>query len=175
VTADALATTAAVVALACLAAWAVGPWYCVWFWTGVGRATRGWSIDFRTTGSAVEIVFISYTSDPGRPATGWEIMSHVRRWRRGEEHPSDWVRFGFGMARWEETVTQYGPKYTNRFSGISLPIWLIALCWGAWPVARWRRSRARRHRLMQGLCPSCGYDMRATPVRCPECGTSVTQ
>jgi hypothetical protein len=42
---------------------------------------------------------------------------------------------------------------------------LLPVCWLASRMVL-ERARRRRH----GLCRRCGYDLRATPERCPECG-----
>jgi hypothetical protein len=58
---------------------------------------------------------------------------------------------------------------------VAIPFWCLALAF-ALPPLGWEllRRRARRNRRI-GRCPRCGYDLRATPDRCPECGavTSV--
>ena len=63
----------------------------------------------------------------------------------------------------------------QRFSsgilyGAIAPCWFLALLTAA-PPGMWllRRRKARR-RAPEGHCRSCGYDLRATPDQCPECG-----
>jgi len=54
--------------------------------------------------------------------------------------------------------------------GIDFVAWHLLLITGAVPLA-WLISRIFLREEAPGFCPTCGYDMRATPQRCPECGT----
>jgi len=73
---------------------------------------------------------------------------------------------GFGLFAWssEPLYSFRGYGYTNY--GLLVPHWFVALLSGgiAWLCYR------RRGFVGKGLCPACGYDLRATPDRCPECG-----
>jgi hypothetical protein len=53
---------------------------------------------------------------------------------------------------------------------VQLPIW-CPLISAMIPLATLWRLLPRTH--AQGKCATCGYDLRATPERCPECGTAV--
>jgi hypothetical protein len=84
-------------------------------------------------------------------------------------------------------IANYAPTNTTRFATLAgfgvlagdtgrytvtariIPHWFIALATAVFP-AIWLRTRRRRHRSASGLCAACGYDLRATPDRCPECG-----
>jgi hypothetical protein len=52
-------------------------------------------------------------------------------------------------------------------------LWPPILVLAVWPAARTYRAMRRRRRWHRHQCTHCGYDLRATPDRCPECGQSV--
>jgi hypothetical protein len=50
------------------------------------------------------------------------------------------------------------------------PFWQLFLLFLVLP-ARWvQLEHRRRVKSRVGVCSECGYDLRATPERCPECG-----
>ena len=77
-----------------------------------------------------------------------------------------WSALGFRFARYESPVP--GQRPSKALFEIVVPLWVLLLATAILPArCGWiwfRRPRAR------GLCRSCGYDLRATPDRCPECG-----
>ena len=64
-----------------------------------------------------------------------------------------------------------GCPYTVNYW--SLPDWSLVSAFALLPsIATFRQVRVarRRRRARLGRCVACGYDLRATPERCPDCG-----
>ena len=63
-------------------------------------------------------------------------------------------------------------QFSVSFATLALATAALPVGRAMWVAVGWRRRRAAARR-SAGLCPQCGYDIRATPTTCPECGTPV--
>jgi len=82
---------------------------------------------------------------------------------------------GPGAKRFAWEVQRLGDRSSGgTYVSISFPYWTPMLAIAA-PMLILAPMRVRRRRVAvrraAGLCVQCGYDLRASPERCPECGT----
>jgi hypothetical protein len=106
------------------------------------------------------------TSGGSRYPTGfssehWDSRAYPLRWPSGTTTNA----LGFGG---EHFRLPEGDDYTLVVPYYAITIALFALPL-IWLLRYWRRRKA----LAAHRCPACGYDLRATPNRCPECGRAT--
>jgi hypothetical protein len=83
---------------------------------------------------------------------------------------------GFAFAREDVSLptSLYGQPTRRIGWSMLIPNWAVLLTFSllpaAWFYRRWMPRHRRAHRIKHGLCITCGYDLRGSPARCPECG-----
>lgn len=86
-----------------------------------------------------------------------------------EVHPGLWDSSAPVMHRWGFAVLRNVISQGNVYTGYVIPCWALAAFLVGVGIIRARRFL--RHSAVQGArCANCGYDLRASPQRCPECG-----
>ncbi len=79
-------------------------------------------------------------------------------------------RAGFGGYEWSHLN---GAGTSVKVRGIAAPNWFLAILFAIVPGLWSKRFFQQRRRYGENCCSSCGYDIRESPERCPECGQAV--
>jgi hypothetical protein len=110
------------------------------------------------------------------------LLCHSDGWHRGEantrrKHPRDsdtrylWDCLGTWAytMRMDFNYFRVAPMRKTVFF-VTVPYWFVLLPLGILIFWQFLCLRRNRQRMKLGLCPACGYDLRASKERCPECG-----
>ena len=79
------------------------------------------------------------------------------------------LRNGFGFSVYR---TPFTTAYFSSAGIIALPFWFLLFLLMLRPGYKFALAIRARAKLRHLICPTCRYDLRATPDRCPECGTA---
>jgi hypothetical protein len=149
--------------------WVRSYWaYDDWNYTGPPRTAR--RVESVTLMSANGRLLLSHVRGTPGPPAGLTYLRHDP-FLLGIDNQPTWIHRHFGYE-----YHAYSSKPATVRS-VWLPHWVTAAVLTYPPVLHRRRfvRRQRRDRLKNGICPTCGYDLRASPERCPECGMPAPQ
>ena len=83
---------------------------------------------------------------------------------------------GFGLGRYVFEFSSSGKYQGVWHYQLKVPHWFASLVLAgpaAYCLFRRYKNGLRQTRIREGLCANCGYDLRASKDRCPECGTAI--
>ncbi len=83
------------------------------------------------------------------------------------------IKFSFLAIQTATGTTSITSTTTAKFAVIVVPYWILAFALAILPFIFFRSRMLRRRRRRMGLCIGCGYDIRASAGRCPECGMEI--
>jgi hypothetical protein len=105
---------------------------------------------------------IWWECDVGAPWPGWgrSLGGEIEPWQMERR----WPRFRCEYRTYDVVG---GSSVVHE---LSVPTWSLATLLTAPAGLRLFARCHTRRRIRRHLCMTCGYDLRATPQRCPECG-----
>jgi hypothetical protein len=131
----------------------------------------GHCAELRSNCGSVELGVYSYDEDPSRIEYGKLVPDAV-------PHGVAWTLSSFPahfrayrLYRFELRRDWYDMHGRGPYSWVLMPYWFPTLLFAVLPALRWGKWRRRSR---PGSCSACGYELRSTPDRCPECGTVPT-
>jgi hypothetical protein len=128
--------------------------------------SHGWGATWLRPDDGVQSRWVTFRVARGEI----EIMiCHTKHHADPRVRDTQWTIGWYGLS-WMRFYQWYGGHDKLHFYDSHLAC-LFALLPSAWVVMTVRRRR--RLQLLSGHCRKCGYDLRASTDRCPECGTRI--
>jgi hypothetical protein len=126
---------------------------CVLWVRSISRADQVWIVPRR------EGVMLIAGSQAGSVGVGW-LQPHAGPGVHLKTRPAEKRMRWFGFSVTDASIWK-----------VIVPHWTLAIGFAAIPAGWLLNARRSPARLGEGHCRRCGYDLRASPERCSECGT----